>query len=127
MRFPTGNLLIPGLLFVGFQSAPNEGPVPVQELSFSEARDRILALPEVRQLAIFYTLTTACEVGLIVMHDWDEAPGVWVFYVGEDHPTHTVRTWTMRVSSFTGEISVWDFDADDFIPLEEWRRLNKSR
>jgi hypothetical protein len=122
VRFPVGNLLVPGLLFMGLQSAPPEEPVAVPELSHAEAWDRILSLPEVRLRAIYYPLASAGEVGLIVMDDGDEAPGIWVFYIGEDHPTHTVRNLTMRVSSYTGEISVWDTALDSYVELELWRK-----
>jgi len=121
MRAPVGNLVVPGLLFIGLQSAPPEEPIPAPELSHAEAWDRILSLPEVRQLAVYLPLVSAGEVGLTVLDDGDAAPGIWTFYIGEDHPTHTVRTWTMQVSSFTGEITVWDSARDEFIGIEEWR------
>jgi hypothetical protein len=122
MRAPVGNLVVPGLPFIGLQSAAPEQPVPVPEISSAEAWDRILALSEIRQLAVWLPLASAGEVGLTVLDDGNAAPGYWTFYIGEDHPTHTVRTWTMRVSSFTGEITKWDSARDEFIEIDRWRK-----
>ncbi len=127
MRIPAGNLLIPGLLFVGLQAAPNEEPIPVQELSWSEAWDRVIALSEVRRLSIESTWESLGACGLFVMGDGEYPPGHWNFFVGEDTPDFIHRVWTLRVSSFTGEISVLDVVGDEYVPLERWRRLTLSR
>jgi hypothetical protein len=107
-----------GLLF-GCAPVPS---APAPQLTRIQGFNRILALPEIRQLAIYYPMVSAGEVGLTVMEDGDEAPGIWTYYVGEDHSTHTVRTYTVSLSSFTGEISVWDWVRDEYVGLAEWRK-----
>ncbi|MGG3471620.1 hypothetical protein ABES02_29655 [Neobacillus pocheonensis] len=48
-------------------------------------------------------------------------------YVGESHPTHTVRWGTFYVSLDLTDIQTMDYVTGDVISLEEWRRLEKER
>ena len=89
-------------------------------LAPDEALDRVVALPEVLELEKRVRKASGGEGGVVAFQDGEGAPGVWDVYVGENHPTHTVRWKTFRVDGQTGLIRVYDVDGD-LISLETWR------
>jgi hypothetical protein len=102
---------------------PPTPPPLVPALTKDQAWDLVLSLPEVIALGKDIPERSKGEAKLIVMDDGDAAPGLWTFYVGENHPTHVHRRETFEVSAYTGEILVWDSERDGYLPLSERREL----
>jgi len=77
-----------------------------------------MELPEVLEYSRRLKARSGGSVDLISYLDRESSPGVWEVYVGESHPSHTVRWATFRVNSASGEIFVSRPDGD-FVPRRE--------
>lgn len=94
-------------------SAPPAADASTKRLTGDEAVKQVLAaiepLPEVVALK---KRMDADGVGLIAMleneDDANPNPSSYQVYVGESHPTHTVRLWAFNVNATTGEMTVTD-------------------
>jgi len=120
VRFPAGNLLIPGFLFIALESAP-ETPPPVPSLTHAEAWERVCQLPEVRRYAERVEQVSRGEVHATIYPDSEPVGNLWDFYVGESHPDHNVRWARLMVDAFTGRLYAWDWSQDQYVAYEQWR------
>lgn len=48
------------------------------------------------------------------------------FYVGSSQPTHTVIWRRFKVERKTGQVQVYDNNADEYVSLDEWRTRVKT-
>ena len=78
------------------------------------ALDRILALPEVRELSR--------RVPVVAILDEIEPSGLLNVCVAENHATHTVRWATFQADPATGRLKAWD-EQGGWADLYAWRIL----
>lgn len=92
-----------------------------------EAFRRICLLPETIAWAARLKMVIRGEVRGIAYTELRPLDcGAWVFYVGEDHETHTVLWNRFRVDAATSEMKVFDGTGQRFVSLREWR-LGRKR
>lgn len=75
------------------------------------ALDRILALPEIRELSR--------RVAVVAYLDGVEPSGLATFCVAENHPTHVIRWATFQADPASGRLKVWD-EPLGFVDLATW-------
>jgi hypothetical protein len=79
----------------------------------------VMELPEVLEYSRRLRASSGGSVNLISYLDGESSPGVWDVFVGESHPSHTVRWATFRVHSASGKIFVSRPDGE-YVPRREW-------
>jgi hypothetical protein len=117
VRFPAGNLLVPGILFIVFQSS-----TPPLVVTPDQALDRICDLPEVRDLADRVERVSGGAVHATVYPDGPSTGHFLDFSVGESHEDHNVRWATIAIDASTGRLYAWDYGLDGYVDYEQWRK-----
>jgi len=116
-------ILIPCVLIgIGLCLKGDDEPEPFRSEVFAE----VLNLPEVVRYSQQIRDNSKGKARMVAYLEGQAGPGVWDVYVGENHPSHTVRWATFRVDSASGSIAVSEPNGE-FISREEWlRRRSES-
>ena len=90
-----------------------------QEMAFKE----IQSLPEVQE----YTaqLREKGSRPYVRQELSDKQSSLMQFSVGESHPTHVIIWKRFSVDTSNGNISIFDIESGEYLPIEEWRTENK--